>query len=346
MKDPHYVQYDDEIELIDIFRVLWKWKAFITLGTLLFGIIAFTYCYFQDKVYQVSMTVQPGMMYVSESNKRVMIDSIDTIVGRIDAGIYDDSIINAVIKKPDSEKPEFLKFKVETPEKSDVFHVNYETANIDEGKDILKELFGLLNHQERELIDNITGGLNRQISLNTIELEKRKQIEQSYVTNVKNIEKRIQELEKDIDLMNKNSEYLSDERKKLLDRNTDAEGALSVLLYSNTIQQSIQFVNSVKKDMNDHKLLKERELQKVIAEKNEQKKITEEIYKNEKIRETIVPMTLIKKPTPGRYPVSPQRGLTTLLSLIVGFFVMVFSSLLAEYIRNNSTAIQYDHKNE
>lgn len=340
MKDPEFVQYDEEIELIDIFRVLWKWKVFICLGVVLFGLAGFGFCYFKDRVYRVSMTIQPGMRYSSDGSKQIQIDSSEVIVGRIGAGIYDGNIIDKVIHKPAMEKPESLTFGVDIPEKTNVIHVSYDTSDVEEGKKILSELFDLLRHQERDLTGNILENLNRQINLQTIELEKRKQIEQSYVTNVKNIEKRIQDLAKDIERMNKSSNYLSNERKKLLERKTDADGALSVLLYSNTIQQNIQFVNSVKKDMNDHKLLKERELQKVIAEKNEQKKITEDIFNKEKIRENIIPMKLIKTPTPERSPISPRTRIVVLLSLIAGFFVMIFASFLAEYIRNNSSAIR------
>lgn len=340
MKDPYFTQYEDEIELIDIFRVLWKWKMLIGSGILLFGAVAFGLCANQAKIYRVCMTVQPGSIYSTEEGKRVFIDSIDTIVGQIGAGVYDDKIIDKVIDKPEEEKPEHLDIKVANPDKSDVLLLNYETADVNEGKQILNALFELLLLHEKGLVQNIVDTLDRRISLSNIELEKRKQIEQSYITNVKNIEKRIEELESDIVKMNKNSEYLSAERKKLLDRNTDADGALSVLLYSNTIQQNIQFVNSVKKDMNDHKLIKERELQKVIAEKNEQKKIIEEIYKTEKFRGNIVPMNLLKAPTVERSPVKPRVFFTVLLSLMAGFFVMIFVSFLVEYIQNNKNVFK------
>lgn len=340
MKDPYFTQYEDEIELIDIFRVLWKWKTLIVSGIFLFGAMGFGFCYFQDNIYRVSMTIQPGTMYSYEDGKRVFIDSIQSVVGRINAGVYDDKIIDQVMQGPPEQKPEHIDLKVQHPDNSDVLLVSYNGADVNEAKDILNTLFELLLIQEKSLVQDTVDNLNRKINLNQIDLEKRKQIEQSYVTNVKNIEKRIDELESDIMLMNKNSEYLSAERKKLLQRNTDAEGALSVLLYSNTIQQNIQFVNSVKRDMNDHKLLKERELQKVIAEKNEQKIITEEIYRTENLRDNIVPMTVIKSPTAERSPVKPRMVMTVLMSLIAGFFIMIFVSFLVEYIQNNKNVFK------
>lgn len=340
MKDPYFTQYDDEIELIDIFRVLWKRKILIVAGIVLIGSLVYGYCQYQPKIYRVSMTVQPGTMFAADDGKRVFIDSLETIVGRINAGVYDDKIIDKAIQKSADEKPEDLEIKVNSPQNSDVLIIGYETADIKEGEAVLNALFDLLLLNENGLVKNIVDNLNRKISLNHIELEKRKQIEQSYIINVQNIEKRIDELESDVTLMNKNSEYLSEERKKLLQRNTDADGALSVLLYSNTIQQNIEFVNNVKKDMNDHKLIKERELQKVITEKNEQKIITEDIYKTEKLRDNIVPMAVIKAPTPERTPVKPKVVVSVMLSLVAGFFVMIFISFLVEYIQNNKNVFK------
>jgi LPS O-antigen subunit length determinant protein (WzzB/FepE family) len=335
MNDPQIQTYDDEIELIDLFRVLWKWKILICVGTLLCGCFAFWYGVTAQKVYKVGMTVQPGLMYTAEDGaKRVLIDSINSIMGRIKAGIYDDPIIDQAIK-PINEKPERIRLELKSPDNSDVLLVGYETSDPQEGAAVLTELFNLLRKQEDGLIKNIIEKLNRRISLEKIELEKRKNIEASYAINVQNIEKRINELQADIHAINENSGYLSDQRKRLLGRDADAEGALSVLLYSNTIQQNIQYINSVKKDLNEHRMMRERELQKVILEKNEQKKISEHIYTNEKIRDNIVKMSLIKAPTVGRHPIKPKKSVILGIALITGFLIMVFLSFIFEYLKNN-----------
>lgn len=335
MTDPLSQPYDDEIELIDIFRILYKWKIFIVSGVCLIGLLAVVLSLSMGKIYQVSMTVQPGIMYSTDEGKRVFIDTIETIVARIDAGIYDEEIIEHALNRPNNEKPEDLEFKVKAPKQADVFQVSYETVDPKEGTVILNELFRLLTNRENELVKYIVENLNRKINLDTIELEKKKEIEQSYLANAKNIDKRIQELRSDIKTINNNSVYLSDERKKLLNRKTDAEGALAVLMYSNTIQQNIQFENDMKKDLNDHTMFKEVELQKVINEKNEQKKIAEKIFMNVNLRDNIKKMSMIKVPTADKYPVKPNKRMIVLLSVMAGFFVMVFLSFLFEYIKNN-----------
>ncbi|MBU1171809.1 MAG: hypothetical protein KKD44_19825 [Proteobacteria bacterium] len=339
MTDPLLQKYDDEIELIDIFRILWKWKIFIAAGVLACGVVAVVICYSMEKIYKVSMTVQPGIMYSTEEGKRIFIDSIETIVARIDAGIYNDAIIDHALKVPAKDKPEDIDIRVETPSKSDVFLVSYETADPKEGLAVLNELFRLLNIRESELIKYIIENLNRKINLDTIELEKKKEIEKSYIINVQTIEKRIKEINEDIQEINKNSVYLSEERKKLLNRNTDDQGALAVLLYSNTIQQNIEFVNTVKKDLNEHQMLKEDEMQKIIREKNEQKKIAEQIEMNIMLRDNVVKMAMIKVPTVAKYPVKPQKRMILFLSLTVGLFAMIFLSFLIEYIKNNPICV-------
>ena len=52
--------YEDEIEIIDIFRILWKWKILIIVGTLVFGAGAVFYSLQVPKIFKAEMIIQPG----------------------------------------------------------------------------------------------------------------------------------------------------------------------------------------------------------------------------------------------------------------------------------------------
>jgi len=50
----------DEIELIEIFRVLWKWKYIILVGTMLCSLIAVGTSISMPEVYRVEEILWPG----------------------------------------------------------------------------------------------------------------------------------------------------------------------------------------------------------------------------------------------------------------------------------------------
>ena len=65
--------YEDEIELIDILRVIWKWKYFILAGTVLCGLIAAIISLNMSKIYSTDMVLRPGILNVGEQGKNVIL---------------------------------------------------------------------------------------------------------------------------------------------------------------------------------------------------------------------------------------------------------------------------------
>lgn len=331
--------YEDEIELIDILRILYKRKWLIVSGVLLFGLAAALISLNMARVYRVSMTVQPGIMPSAEDGRRVMIDPIETIAARISAGVYDDDIIDQVLKPIGPNLPKRLDIKVDNPKQSDVLVISYDTDQPEVGVGVLETLFDCLTRRENDVVSPAVAHLNRKITLDTVELNKKKEIEQSYIAGVAAIDKRITELQADIGANARNNAHLNAEREKLLKRGVDTDTSLAVLLYSNTIQQNIQFVNAVKKDLNDHQMLREQLMQDAIVERNDQKMLSEQIAMNIRLRDHIVSMAMIRKPTVDPDPVKPRALLVVVLAVTAGFFVMIMVSFFWEYIQNHPVSV-------
>jgi uncharacterized protein involved in exopolysaccharide biosynthesis len=66
--------------------------------------------------------------------------------------------------------------------------------------------------------------------------------------------KRIDEIELEIDRINNNTNQLLHERTEYLTRKKNSENSISMLIYSNTIQQNISYLNSLKATANDIRL--------------------------------------------------------------------------------------------
>ena len=88
MKTRKVEYYDDEIELIDILLVIWKWKNVILAGTLAFGIaaaiISFIALKQQPVMYRTSIVLKPGIVKIDENDKKVFIDTPDNIKNLIE----------------------------------------------------------------------------------------------------------------------------------------------------------------------------------------------------------------------------------------------------------------------
>ena len=87
-----YETYQDEIELIDLLKVLWKWKYLIIAGTLAFGVLAAVISTNMSKIYEVKMVVAPGLLKIDDNGKRLYIDSIKNIKTMIESGTFNDQI--------------------------------------------------------------------------------------------------------------------------------------------------------------------------------------------------------------------------------------------------------------
>jgi capsular polysaccharide biosynthesis protein len=160
-------------------------------------------------------------------------------------------------------------------------------------------------------------------------------MKQSNESKIKNIEKRIDELESEIVLINENTAGLNKERSKLLSKNKDENSILSVLLYSNTIQQNLQLANDYKDEINNYKLEKETELQKNSKHEIELQRLLAAIDNLEFKKNNILNIQIIREPTSSVFPVKPKKKLNVVLAKVAGLFLMVFLSFFLEYISKN-----------
>ena len=56
---------EDEIELIDLLRVIWKWKYLIIGGTLVCALAAMIISSVMPKIYRIETIIRPGILRFS-----------------------------------------------------------------------------------------------------------------------------------------------------------------------------------------------------------------------------------------------------------------------------------------
>jgi hypothetical protein len=255
-------RYEDEIELIDILRVLWKWKYLIMIGTFICGLLAAIISFNMSKIYSIDMVLRPGILEIGEHGKNIYIDSPQNIKALIDYGTFNNDILDYLNEIKMENIPTKLEFKVSIPKDSDTIKIRYETDDIKQGMVVQNHLGKLLLETYRKLVKYFKNEYDVKLDILKSELDYIKVTIQSYKRNVKNIEKRIDELMPEIELIKNNTANLIRERDKLISKNPKENDILSALLYSNTIQQNLQLSNDYQNQINDYKEKKESELQK------------------------------------------------------------------------------------
>lgn len=326
-----YEPYEDEIELMDLLKVLWKWKYLIIFGTLLCAVVAAVVSFSMTKVYRIDTLLSPGVASVDANGKVSYINSPQDIKSLIENGALVNAVLNKV-KMPEGEGLTGDSFQVKQTKGSNALEVSYETPDVALGKEIVSalnealfwkfdgivkyfkegyaiqigasrnqiskvqekidtaksdmesakaEMMGKVSEieakiaakqsemaiNESEKADSISRihneiGSKKSTALSN-ELRLAGQISemdnktatvkaqiQGHEKQIKNLENRILELQTEIERISKNTDLLLSERDKFLSGKKNENNILASVMYTNTIQQNIGYLNDLRSAVN------------------------------------------------------------------------------------------------
>ena len=325
--------YEDEIELIDILMVIWKWKYFIILGTVVCGVIAAIISFNMSKIYSVDMTLRPGILKVGKQGENVYIDSLQNIKTLIESGVFNNHILDYLRENKLDKIPNKLAFKIIIPKESDTIRVKYETADIKKGVIIQDRLSKLLIKEYAKLVQNIEREYDIKSSLLKHQIDLIKATIQSYKRNITNIQKRNSELISEIKLIKDNTANLVAEKNKSLSKNPKENDSLQILFYTYLIQENVKLSNNYLNEINDYKFKKEEQLQNIHTLDNKKEIKLYDIKKIQFQKDNIQSIQILQAPTKNLLPIRPKTKLNVILALVAGLFLMLFLAFFMEYLR-------------
>jgi uncharacterized protein involved in exopolysaccharide biosynthesis len=177
----------------------------------------------------------------------------------------------------------------------------------------------------------------------------------------------IKDVQKEIVRIIKNTDFLFEERNKLLANKQERNNNLSSMIYINTIQQNIAYSNNLKNEINninnkivqDHAdiesleneivdlnvqkedLIKQTKYQistllsQIDDLENQKKSTSEEIKTLNYKKDNVQNIQILKPPTSSPGPIKPKKKLIVMLASFIGIFMMLFLSFVFEYISKN-----------
>ena len=235
----------DEIELIEILKVIWRWKYLILVGTAAFALVAGVISFNRPNVYRISMVIKPGVVRIDRFGRRIYLDSTANMKALLEAGTLSNEIGTYLKALKVKNRPGSVQFRIATPKQSNLLKISYETQHVDTGVLILNHIPDLLKKEYAEAINHFEKEYEDKIQSKKEELadiENKKRITQSSIIL---LDKRLEELTLSIqDVSNNTNRLLQEKERYDADNN---ENSLNIdLLYSNAIQQNLQLMNTYK----------------------------------------------------------------------------------------------------
>jgi len=242
--------YEDEIALIDILRVIWKWKYLILIGTAVCALLAAIISFSMPKIYRINMALQPGIVSINKTGQKVHIDSSNNIKTIIETNLLHNEIMKYFQKSHSINLSNLPKFKVTIQKGSNIVKVSHETEHIDSGINILKALVEALQEIYEEIIKIYWDKYDKEIQSKKAEIAVLEAESTFSKQGLKREQERIKEIETIIAEMAKNNIILIREKNKAIQNKKNRDTNL-LAFYNNTIQQNQTLFNQHRNDIKE-----------------------------------------------------------------------------------------------
>jgi len=199
------------------------------------------------------------------------------------------------------------KIRAEKLDETNLVRISLRTRNKEVGKRILRTLFELVTEETNAKTEIEIKGLEQEID----NLNKKLEL----------VRQRISELEKDAsEIRNRIRRLENEQRSTLQDPSRMETESLTMLLFSNEIQQNQWYLSELKELLNKKTL--------------EEKETIEQINQLNQRRNRVALTETVKEPIPSLSPASPNRILVISISLIVGILLVILIAFFLEYVES------------
>lgn len=296
---------EDEIDLRELFQIIWNKKILIIFFTLFITIISGFYIYSKTPIYEVKSYVQIGFI-----DKEILEDSIfieqklRVIFSMDDFNIELNNLENGIVSSIRQIKnvKNLLEIKTEAYSNQVALTKNKEVLNY------LQNLYEPKIEQYKVIINNDI--LNTKREINFIQ-EKMKSIYEKILLNTDSLNNYIKEVNK-------------------LNKTLESDKSSSSLVLS------IQLLNYQNLIANTQNEIKDLELQ-IIELKTRTSQLNEkiEILSFKRSEQNLSNMRLLGEYILNNNPIKPKKTLTITVSFISGFIVSIFLVFLLNFIKNS-----------
>lgn len=320
---------ENEVELVEYLRVIWKWKFKILVVALIFAVVSGVISNSTPQFYRVEIILK-----LNEINRTYgiphYIDSPQNIAAMLEYSLLHREIEAYLRSIKNRNNYNISKLKVNRPGKGNFLQISYETPDAQLGVEILNSLKPVILHKYKEKIEFLQSDFQ---NYNTkkgeiFNLETEMEVLR---TNIENLSKRINNLQSDLDMQMSNLQLTINKRDQLIDEN-NSTNVLLVILHNNTIQQNTALIHSIKNDL--FRYISDRNLKKA-ALKNTELKFTAqrgELKAFESAQNNFQYIQVIRLPENSIQPIKAKTQRYVLFGFVLGLFIMISLSFFMDFI--------------
>lgn len=349
---------EDEITLYDYMLVLWK-RKYLIIAIFVVTVISASFISLRlPRTYRITTMMTPGLVGISSDGKLAYLDSVPNILASINEEAFSYKIIEAL--KFDRQKYSDIKFNTSVSKSSEVISIKYDTQDIETGNKIMTELLNQLqiyyNNRTAAGIGTIVRTIDT-LKNKSLSIENKKMM---VINAKKKIMSEIEMLKDTIDLLkatekkldgqiktaNENTKIIMQDRDELLKKVGKTE-SVALLLYSNTIQQNISYIDRLNEYLDKNKIeqkttkseLSKKEI--VLKDKDteikdieiERQNILIDIRNLEIQQANVEGIKILQEPYVSPKPVGPHKRKIVMMAGGTALFVSIALILFIEYIR-------------
>jgi LPS O-antigen subunit length determinant protein (WzzB/FepE family) len=322
---------DVDVTLIDFLLILKKRFIFIVSGALLCIAVATLIGFVLPRQWEADAIILPSKLLVQTVTGRleeiVLVDA-KQIVGQINQGAYN-ALLAAEINLERSDLP---KIRAEILKDTNLIRI------VLRGRDaeLCKQALGILIQFIKTEVDGKADIeiRSRDAEIKAVEIEIVRITEENKVIQKKIavLAARRAAIENELFSTKKRREELESEQKLILKKENRGEGeSLGMLLYSNEIQLSLRYLDTLNELLGSKKL--DEETMNLSARNNEQliQQKENEIARLKEIKGRIDYTAIKKSPTPSTGPVYPPKKMFVIAGFVLGLLGFVLIAFFLEY---------------
>ncbi len=319
---------NDEVELIDLITVLCNWKKTIILGTVGLMLVTGIVSFLLPPVYRAATIIEIGSVEEKENQRRLIEEPV-ALVEKVKGQVYDEAI-RTRLNISESDYPEI---KVMTPKGTSLVEITIDTPKKVRALKVLQVLDELILKEHSEIIRLEKFNIQKRIEDKANEINLVNQIKKSISEKLKLVKKGKEQLVKQIDEVSVRIAELEKEKSRM-DGRANPDNTLSLLLFSNEIQENRRYYHELQDRLN---IGLEKEARGLLDELTQQDKNLKTLllYKEglETQLEAFRDTRIARKPTYGAKPVKPKKKLNVIIAGVTGFTILVFAAFFMTYLQ-------------
>lgn len=373
-------RYNEEVELIDYLRVLWKYKFWIVGATIFSIFVVVGISFILPPVWEVSTVLEPGRfgsdLFETGTNrptgKLYLIDTADNVKAKIVQGAYDSQVRTSSGWPADKK----IKWNVNVEKETFAIRAALEVKDKKAGLKALEVLARTIEEEQKEKIETFQKAIEQEIlkrredaSKVQRDIDRVKTERDASLTKLQEeakelkieialLKQRESELSREEEGVRNNTELLMTKRNSLMGEGQGKSDPLALVLYTTSLQQNIAYSNQLASQLNDVKRATEEKGLSVKKVEIELVRVKEDAFLRIKKLESDIqqveasvrvlegqrnfakPLEIIQQPTVSYKPVKPKKLLNGAIAGILALFVSVLGAFLIEYISKKGSSME------